>query len=241
MILFPAIDLKEGQVVRLKKGDYSQVTEYAQDPVLLAKSWADAGVEWLHMVDLDAAKSGTPVNRKLVAQVAKQSGLKVQIGGGIRSLETAQAYFEEGVARVVVGTKAVEDPGFLEAMGKSFPNRVALGLDTVGGKIAVKGWTQKTDLTLESFLKSAALQGVHCLIYTDIERDGMLQGPNLDALQQTMAATDLPVIASGGISSLQDIQRLLNMEDCKLLGVIVGKALYEGNFTVKAALKAAKS
>ncbi|MGH7830418.1 MAG: 1-(5-phosphoribosyl)-5-[(5-phosphoribosylamino)methylideneamino]imidazole-4-carboxamide isomerase [Candidatus Binatia bacterium] len=239
MILFPAIDLKDGQVVRLKQGDYSRVTRYAKDALAQAREFAAQGAEWLHMVDLDAAKAGQAVNRKLIAQVAKQSGLKVQVGGGIRSVEMAGAYLGEGVSRVVVGTKAARDPDFLRALGATYPKQVALGLDTKDGKIAVQGWTETLDVSAEDFLKSASLQGIYCLIFTDIARDGMLTGPNLQALRRVMAATELPVIASGGIARLEDIRALADLENCKLLGVIVGKALYEGKFTLKEALQVA--
>jgi phosphoribosylformimino-5-aminoimidazole carboxamide ribotide isomerase len=241
MILFPAIDLKDGQVVRLKQGDYGQVTQYSKSPLAQAMEFAAAGAQWLHMVDLDAAKAGKPVNRKIVAEVAAKSGLKVQIGGGIRSLEMAQTYFEEGVSRVVVGTKAAQDPDFLAALGETFPQQVALGLDTKEGKIAIQGWTQTLDTTVEDFLKTAPLAGIYCLIFTDIARDGMLSGPNLAELKKVMAASELSVIASGGISSLKDIQDLVDLEDCKLLGVIVGKALYEGKFNLKDAIKVVNS
>lgn len=241
MLLFPAIDLKNGQVVRLTQGDYAQVTRYAVDPLAQAKEFSAAGAQWLHMVDLDAAKAGQPVNRSLISEVAKKSGLKVQLGGGIRSLEMAKIYLEEGVSRIVVGTKAAQEPDFLAALGASFPGKVALGLDTKAGKIAIHGWTQTLDQTAEDFLKTAPLKGIYCLIFTDIARDGMLNGPNISELKKVMAATELPVIASGGISSLQDIQSLMDLEDCKLLGVIVGKALYEAKFTLQDALKIAGS
>lgn len=241
MILFPAIDLQAGKIVRLKQGDYGQVTRYQKDPVSQAVEWAQAGAQWVHMVDLDAARLGRPVNRKTVAEVAKKSGLKVQVGGGIRSLETARAYFEDGVERIVVGTKAAQDPQFLANLGENFPGKVALGLDAKDGKIAIQGWTQTTDLQVEDFLKTASLKGIHCLIYTDIARDGMLTGPNIPALKRVLKASDLSVIASGGISSLQDIQTLVDLEDCKLLGVIVGKALYERKFSLKEALKVASA
>lgn len=241
MIIFPAIDLKDSQVVRLTQGDYEQVTHYAKKPLDQAKEFADAGAQWLHMVDLDAAKAGQAVNRKIVAEVAQKSGLKVQVGGGIRSLEMARTYLEDGVSRVVVGTKAAQDPAFLESLGNHFPGQVALGLDTKQGKIAIHGWTQTIETTAVDFLKNAPLQGIYCLIFTDIARDGMLSGPNIAELQKIMAATELPVIASGGVSCLQDLRDLLDLEDCKLLGVITGKALYEGKFTLKDALKIAES
>ena len=241
MILFPAIDLKNGKAVRLKQGDYDQVTEYSDDPLTLAQSFAAAGTKWIHIVDLDAAKSGTPVHRELIARIAREVPVKLQVGGGIRSAETAGQYLSDGVARVVVGTKATQDPKFLAELGTNFPGKIALGLDTKAGKIAVQGWTETTGLTVPEYLKSAPLAGIYCLIFTDIARDGMLTGPNLPALREVMAATELPVIASGGIASLEDLKALVNLKDCKLLGAITGKALYEGKFSLRDALKVAES
>ena len=240
MIIFPAIDLKDGQVVRLKQGDYSQVTKYGRNPLEQAMAFKGEGAEWLHMVDLDAAKAGAPVNSALIAEVAQKSGLKVQIGGGIRSVGMARVYFDAGVSRVVVGTRAAQHPDFLGELSEAFPQQVALGLDTKEGKIAVQGWTETLEQSAEDFLKSAPLKDIACLIFTDIARDGMLSGPNIPALQKIMAATELPVIASGGIASIGDLRDLAALENCKLLGVIVGKALYEGKFTLKEALKVAK-
>jgi phosphoribosylformimino-5-aminoimidazole carboxamide ribotide isomerase len=239
MIVFPAIDLKDHKVVRLKQGDYGQVTSYSNDPLRLAKVWAEEGAEWIHVVDLDAAKSGVPAHRDLIARIAQQVPVKLQVGGGIRSLETAGQYLNDGVARIVVGTKAAQDPKFLGKLGKNFPGKVALGLDTKEGKIAVQGWTETTGLSVQDFLKQAPLAGVACLIFTDIARDGMLTGPNLPALREVLKATELPVIASGGISRIEDIQALVDLEDCKLLGVITGKALYEGKFSLREAIRIA--
>ncbi|MCE9625186.1 MAG: 1-(5-phosphoribosyl)-5-[(5-phosphoribosylamino)methylideneamino]imidazole-4-carboxamide isomerase [Deltaproteobacteria bacterium] len=241
MIVFPAIDLKDGKAVRLKQGDYDQVTQYSDDPFQLAEQWAKEGAEWIHIVDLDAAKAGKPVHRELIARIAREVKAKLQVGGGIRSVETAGQYLEDGVARVVVGTKATQDPKFLGDLGKNFPGKIALGLDTKEGKIAVHGWTETTGLTIEDYLKTAPLSGVHCLIFTDIARDGMLSGPNLNALRDVLKITELPVIASGGISSAEDIQALVDLEDCKLLGVITGKALYEGKLSLPEAIRIAKS
>lgn len=242
MIVFPAIDLKDGQAVRLKQGDYDQVTQYSDDPLALARRFKEEGAEWIHIVDLDAAKAGRPVHLELIARIAREAApVKIQVGGGIRSLEVAKAYFDAGIARVVVGTKAVQDPAFLAALGKAYPGRIALGLDTKAGKIAVHGWTETTGTSIRDFLQSAPLEGISCLIFTDIARDGMLTGPNVQALQEVAKATELPVIASGGVSSLADIQALVDLEDCKLLGVITGKALYEGKFPLKEAIKIGRS
>lgn len=236
MLLFPAIDIKDAKVVRLTQGDYDQVTEYNENPVKHASEWAKKGTQWLHIVDLDAAKAGAPVNRDVIAAIAKTSGLKIQVGGGIRSLEMAADYLENGVSRVIVGTRAVQDPLFLGDLGENFPGQVALGLDTKDGKIAVQGWTESTDLSVQEFLNEAPLKNIACLIFTDIAKDGMLQGPNLQALQSVLDISPIPVIASGGISQLQDLENLKAMKHDNLLGVIVGKALYEGCFSLEEAL-----
>jgi len=237
MIFFPAIDLKEGRVVRLKQGDYDQVTQYSEDPVQVAQDWARQGAQWLHLVDLDAAKAGRPVNHELILKICEVQGLKVQVGGGIRDIKMARSYLEGGVARVVVGTQAIQEPSFLKALGETFPDRVALGLDTKKGHLALKGWTETTALSAEEYLKTAPLKGIACLIFTDIARDGTLQGPNLEALRDILAQSPLPVIASGGISGLKDLRELTRVQDPKLMGVISGKALYEGKFTLREALE----
>ena len=240
MILFPAIDLKDGKVVRLKQGDYDQVTQYGDDALTVAKQFAAQGAQWVHVVDLDAAKSGEPKNQAIVEAIAAQSGLKVQTGGGIRSKETAGKYLSAGVSRVVVGTQAVREPKFLAELGQAFPGQIALGLDTKGGKIAVTGWTETVDQSLEAYLQTAPLHGVATLIFTDISRDGMLTGPNLESLKKALAASPVPVIASGGVAALEDLKSLVALKNNKLLGVITGKALYEGKFTVAQALQVLK-
>jgi phosphoribosylformimino-5-aminoimidazole carboxamide ribotide isomerase len=242
MIVFPAIDLKDGKAVRLKQGDYDQVTQYSDDPLALARRFKQEGAEWIHIVDLDAAKTGKTVHLDRIARIAREvAPVKIQVGGGIRTLETADAYFDAGIERVVVGTKAVQDPAFLASLAKAHPGHIALGLDTKAGKIAVQGWTETTGTSIRDYLQTAPLSGVACLIFTDIARDGMLTGPNVQALQEVTQATELPIIASGGVSSLQDIQTLVDLEDCQLLGVITGKALYEGKFSLQEAIQVGRS
>lgn len=242
MIVFPAIDLKDGKAVRLRQGDYDQVTQYSDDPLSLVRQFKDEGAEWIHVVDLDAAKAGKPAHLELIARMAREAGpVHLQVGGGIRTVEAADAYFAENVSRVVVGTKAVQDPDFLRRLGEAHPKKIALGLDTKAGKIAVHGWTETTGLSVADYLKQAPLQGVHSLIFTDIARDGMLTGPNLEALKEVLKVTELPVIASGGIASLEDIRALVELEDCKVYGVITGKAIYENKFSLKDAIRLARS
>lgn len=237
MIFFPAIDIKDGKVVRLTQGDYDQVTEYAEDPVAQAEGFAASGARWIHVVDLDAAKAGAPVNGKLIKMMAGLPGVQIQIGGGIRSLAMAQSYLEAGVARVVVGTKAVTDPEFLEELGENCPEQVALGLDTKAGEIAIQGWTETVGKSVAEFLRDAPLKGIACLIFTDIARDGMLTGPNLPALKEVLEQSPIPVIASGGVASIEDLQALIDLKHPNLMGVISGKALYEGRLTLQAALE----
>ena len=242
MIVFPAIDLKDGKAVRLRQGDYDQVTQYSEDPLQLVRQFKNDGADWIHVVDLDAAKAGRPVHLELISRMTREAApVQLQVGGGIRTVEAADAYFAENVARVVVGTKAVQDPEFLRQLGEAHPQRISLGLDTKAGKIAVHGWTETTGTTVDEYLKQAPLQGVHSLIFTDIARDGMLSGPNLEALREVLKITELPVIASGGVASLEDIQALVDLEDCKLLGVITGKAIYENKFSLKEAIRIASS
>jgi phosphoribosylformimino-5-aminoimidazole carboxamide ribotide isomerase len=236
MILFPAIDIKDGKVVRLEQGDYGKVTQYADDPVAVARQFAAQGAAWAHVVDLDAAKTGEPLNQAVVQRIAEEAGLKIQLGGGVRSVEMAQQYLRAGISRVVVGTQAVRDPSFLKKLGEGFPGKVALGLDTKEGKLAVAGWTETIELKIEAYLAGAPLQGIAALIFTDISRDGMLTGPNLKSLKKVLEISPVPVIASGGIASLEDLKSLRELKHPNLLGAIVGKALYEGKFTVEQAL-----
>jgi phosphoribosylformimino-5-aminoimidazole carboxamide ribotide isomerase len=230
--LYPAIDLRGGRVVRLLQGDYDRETTYGDDPVAVALSFAEAGAGWIHVVDLDAAKSGDPVNRPVVAAIAAavRGGASVQTGGGVRSAADAAALARLGVARVVMGSAAVKDPALVEAAADELP--VAVGLDHREGELAVHGWTEGSGVQLSTALewypRAAAF------VITDIGRDGMLQGPDTEGLAAAAAATQVPVIASGGVASLDDITALAQIPG--LGGVITGKALYEGRFTVAQAL-----
>lgn len=230
--LFPAIDVRGGRVVRLTKGDYAAETVYGADPVEVARSFAAAGARWIHVVDLDAARSGDPVNRAIVAEMAAAvSGeARVQTGGGVRSLDDVAALARAGVARVVMGSAAVADPPLVAAASDLLP--VAVGLDHRAGAVAVHGWTETTSLTVDEAL--TMFPTADAFVITDIGRDGMLVGPDLEGLSAAVAATDIPVIASGGVASLADVEALAAIPG--LAGVITGKALYEGRFTVTEAL-----
>lgn len=230
--LYPAIDLRDGKVVRLLQGDYAQQTTYGDDPVAVALGFAEAGAPWIHVVDLDAARSGSPVNRPVVAAIAAAVAgrARVQTGGGVRSVGDAQALADAGVARVVMGSAAVADPSLVELAARVVD--VAVGLDHRGGEIAVHGWTEGSGVSLDDALgwfPSAA-----AFVITDIARDGMLGGPDVDGLAAAAAATRIPVIASGGVATLDDVAVLGRVAG--IAGVITGKALYEGRFTVAEAL-----
>jgi len=231
--LYPAIDLRDGKVVRLLQGDYDQQTTYGDDPVAVALSFAEAGARWIHVVDLDAARSGSPVNRPVVAAIAAALGTRasVQTGGGVRTVGDAQLLADAGVARVVMGSAALADPSLVEAASKVVP--VAVGLDHRNGEVAVHGWTEGSGVQLSDALSWFPRAAV--FVITDIARDGMLTGPDVDGLAAAARATSIPVIASGGVSSLADVAALRDVPG--VAGVITGKALYEGRFTVAEALQ----
>jgi phosphoribosylformimino-5-aminoimidazole carboxamide ribotide isomerase len=231
--LYPAIDLRDGKVVRLLQGDYDQQTTYGDDPVAVALSFVDAGARWIHVVDLDAARSGSPVNRPVVAAIAAALGgrASVQTGGGVRTVGDAQLLADAGVARVVMGSAAVADPALVEAASKVVS--VAVGLDHRNGEVAVHGWTEGSGVQLSDAL--SWFPAAAAFVITDIARDGMLTGPDVEGLAAAARATSIPVIASGGVSSLADVAALREVPG--VAGVITGKALYEGRFTVAEALQ----
>lgn len=232
--LYPAIDLRGGQVVRLRQGDYADETVYGDDPVAVAKGFADAGATWIHIVDLDAAKSGDPVNRPIIQAVARavRSVASVQTGGGVRSADDARELADAGVARVVMGSAAVADPSLVASASEIVP--VAVGLDHRHGEVAVHGWTEGSGLQLDDAY--ALFPTAAVFVITDIGRDGMLEGPDVDGLTRSAEVAGAPVIASGGVADLTDIERLAEIEG--LGGIITGKALYEGRFTVAEAVHA---
>ena len=235
--LYPAIDLRGGRVVRLTKGDYDAETVYGHDPVEVATSFVEAGATWIHVVDLDAARSGDPVNRPIVAAVARAltGRASVQTGGGVRSIDDAVALRDMGVARVVMGSAAVRDPDLVERVARELP--VAVGLDHRDGELAVHGWTEGSGVRLDDAL--ALFPSAAAFVITDIARDGMLAGPDVHGLTAAVDATDVPVIASGGVASLDDIAALARITG--LGGIITGKALYEARFTVADALDACRN
>jgi phosphoribosylformimino-5-aminoimidazole carboxamide ribotide isomerase len=238
--LYPAIDLKGGQVVRLKRGEMDQATIYADDPAAQARSFIEAGFAWVHMVDLDGAFAGKPANAAAVrAIIAAVPGAKLQLGGGIRSMETAEAWLAAGVSRIILGSAAVKDPDFARAACRAFPGRVALGIDARDGMVATEGWAETSDVSATDLARRFEDSGAAAVIYTDIARDGMLTGVNVTATAALARAVRLPVIASGGVAGVEDITALREA-DAGIEGAILGRALYDGRIEPKVALAAAE-
>ena len=237
MILFPAIDLKEGLAVRLEQGDMARATVFHRDPAAQARAFEMQGFAYLHIVDLDGAFAGKPVNADAVDRILETIGIPVQLGGGVRDMATVEAWLGKGVDRVIIGTAAVRDPEFVKEAAKKFLGRVAVGLDARDGKVAVQGWAETSELSALEIALRFEDAGVSAIIYTDIARDGLLQGLNLDATIALAEAITIPVIASGGLGSIDDIKALLEPRARKLEGAIAGRALYDGRLDPAAALK----
>jgi phosphoribosylformimino-5-aminoimidazole carboxamide ribotide isomerase len=236
VILFPAIDLKDGQCVRLKRGEMAEATVFNDDPAAQARIFEAQGFRYLHIVDLNGAFAGKPVNAPAVEAILSAVSIPVQLGGGIRDLATVEAWLGKGIARVILGTVAVRDPGLVRDACKRFPGRVAVAIDARGGKVAVEGWAGTSEVTAIDLARRFADAGVAAIIYTDIDRDGVLKGLNLPATAELARATSIPVIASGGLAGLDDIRALLQPRYAKLEGAITGRALYDGRLDAKAAL-----
>jgi phosphoribosylformimino-5-aminoimidazole carboxamide ribotide isomerase len=236
MILFPAIDLKDGQCVRLFQGDMDQVTVFGDDPAAQARDFAAAGAKWLHVVDLNGAVSGRPVNEDAVKGILGAVDIPVQLGGGIRDRETIEFWLERGVRRVILGTIAVRDPALVEQASRKHPGRVAVGIDARDGMVAVEGWTETSATTALDLAKRFRDSSLAAIIYTDISRDGAMQGPNIEATVELARAISVPVIASGGVSSMADLEALKKAGQGLLQGVISGRALYDGRIDLAAAI-----
>ncbi|MBZ8118954.1 1-(5-phosphoribosyl)-5-[(5-phosphoribosylamino)methylideneamino]imidazole-4-carboxamide isomerase [Roseovarius sp. LXJ103] len=239
MILYPAIDLKDGQAVRLLRGEMDAATVFNDDPAAQAEAFVAAGCEWLHLVDLNGAFAGVPVNAAPVEEILKRCPVPAQLGGGIRDMATIEGWLSKGLARVILGTVAVENPTLVREAARAFPGQVAVGIDARGGRVATKGWAEETDVEVTDLARSFEDAGVAAIIYTDINRDGAMQGPNVEATAALARAVSIPVIASGGVSSLDD---LLALRDCGagLNGAISGRALYDGALDLGEALRALK-
>jgi len=237
MILYPAIDLKDGQAVRLLRGEMDKATVFNDDPAAQAMAFVEAGCEWLHLVDLNGAFAGEPVNAAPVEAILKACKVPAQLGGGIRDMKTIETWVEKGLARVILGTVAVENPDLVREAAKTFPGKVAVGIDARNGMVATKGWAEETDVQVTDLARSFEDAGVAAIIYTDINRDGAMQGPNVEATAALARAVSIPVIASGGVSSLDD---LIALRDCgvELNGAISGRALYDGAIDLAEAIRA---
>lgn len=237
MIILPAIDLLGRKAVRLLKGDYNQVTVYSDSPLEVAEKFKSLGATHIHMVDLDGAKYGTTPNMDIVAEVAENTGLFVEIGGGIRSMETVKKYIDAGISRVILGTAAICDEDFLKEAVKAYGEKIAVGADVKDGKIAVKGWLEQSDVTLDEFFLKMQDLGVKNIICTDISRDGAMRGTNLELYRELSEKYSLDITASGGVSSIEDVKRLREMN---LYGAIIGKAYYTGAVDLKEAIEVAR-
>ncbi|CAM3464837.1 1-(5-phosphoribosyl)-5-[(5-phosphoribosylamino)methylideneamino]imidazole-4-carboxamide isomerase [Paracoccus nototheniae] len=236
MILYPAIDLKDGNCVRLLRGDMDAATVFGTDPAAQARAFQDAGAEWLHLVDLNGAFEGKPVNAAAVEAILAATTIPTQLGGGIRDMATIEAWLDRGLTRVILGTVAVENPDLVRDAAMAFPGRIAVGIDARKGRVATRGWATETDIDATDLARRFQDAGVAAIIYTDIDRDGAMGGPNIPATEALARAVTIPVIASGGVSSLADLQALADTQI--IAGAISGRALYDGALDIKAALKA---
>jgi phosphoribosylformimino-5-aminoimidazole carboxamide ribotide isomerase len=241
VILFPAIDLKEGLAVRLEQGDMARATIFHRDPAAQARAFEEQGFEYLHIVDLDGAFAGKPMNAAAVDRILETVGIPVQLGGGVRDTATVENWLEKGIDRIVIGTAAVRDPPFVKQAARDYPGRIAVGLDARDGKVAVEGWAETSELSVLDIARRFEDVGVSAIVYTDIARDGMLQGLNLDATVALAEAIRIPIIASGGLASIEDIKELLSPRAGKLAGAIAGRALYDGRLDAAEALKLIRS
>jgi len=236
MLILPAIDLRGGQCVRLRQGDYAQETVFGDDPAAMARRWVSQGASYLHLVDLDGARAGKPVNGASVRRIIESAAVPCQLGGGLRTDDAIAEALDWGVARVIVGTQALKEPHWLEQISARFPGRIVLGIDAKDGQVASDGWLQLSRRSAFDLARQCQDLPLAALVYTDIRRDGMLQGPNLEALGEMAASVRLPVIASGGVSTLEDVGRLAKLN---LAGCIIGRALYEGKIDLSEAIKEA--
>jgi phosphoribosylformimino-5-aminoimidazole carboxamide ribotide isomerase len=239
MLIIPAIDIRGGKCVRLLRGDYGKETVYGEDPVAMAEKWISQGARFIHLVDLDGAREGLPRNRAIIQSVASKSSVPVEVGGGIRDLTAVESYLSSGIERVILGTAAYANPEFLKAACSRWPGRIAVDIATKLGKAAISGWTEETPVSAADLAGKCEELGASVIIYTDIQRDGTQKGINLPDTRELARSLKIPVIASGGVSTLEDIQALLPLEVDGVMGVIVGRALYAGTLELAAAIRIA--
>ena len=237
MIFFPAIDIKDGKCIRLKKGLLKDIKFYNEDPVDQAIKFKEMGCEWIHVVDIDGAFSGSPKNHEVIFDIKKRSQCKVQVGGGIRNQKTIEKFVDNEIDRVILGTIAMQDPEFVKTVCKRFPGKIAVGIDSKNEKVATEGWSKTTNTSILELIKLYKNAGVSSVIFTDIEKDELLEGMNFKQIRKILDSTKLNIIASGGVSSLSDLEKLKKINNKNLEGVISGKAIYEGKFLIKDAIK----
>ena len=240
MFIIPAVDIKNGQCVRLAQGDFDRVTVYAENPADMARLWAQKGARRIHIVDLDGSVAGMPRNAPIILDIAKSVSVPIEVGGGIRNMETINYYLENGVSSVILGTAAIQDEEFVKSAAEIYPGKIILGMDALSGQVAVRGWTQKTSQNAVELARRYEDCGIQAIIYTDIQRDGMETGVNVEATRALAKAVSIPVIASGGVATLADIDALLSVKDCLFYGVIVGRALYTGSMALEDAIAKTK-
>ena len=241
MLIIPAIDLKNGHCVRLFKGQFDQETVYGDDPGMMARRWADAGAEWIHIVDLDGSKGQTPINQNAIVSIRKAVDARLELGGGIRDMETISYYLNQGLDRIILGTVALREPELVRKAAEKYPDRIAVGLDAKGDKVVVEAWTESTDMDYVDLAKKFENMGVSAFIYTDVDRDGTQTGPNLERTRALARAVKAPVIASGGIKDMADIKALMPLEADGVVGAITGRAIYEGSLDLAEAIRFAAS
>lgn len=237
MIIYPAVDVKDGRCVRLSQGKFTDVTVYSDDPVEMALKWEQLGAQYLHVIDLDGARTGEPQNIAVISEMAVKMGIPVQLGGGIRTIENIEIILCKGIERVILGTSAVRNPELVKKALKTFENNVVVGIDAKHGIVAIEGWAKTSEFTAVGFARKMEELGAKTIIYTDISKDGMLSGPNLKAIEEMVKAVKVDIIAAGGVSKLEDIK---NLKEIGTAGAIIGKALYTGDIDLKKALEIAK-
>jgi phosphoribosylformimino-5-aminoimidazole carboxamide ribotide isomerase len=236
LVIIPAIDIKNGQCVRLAQGDFDRVTVYADNPIDMALAWAEKGVQLIHVVDLDGSVAGLPRNAGIILDIVKKLNVPVQVGGGIRNMKTIDYYLENGVASVILGTAALEDEELVRAAGNKHAGEIILGIDALDGQIAIQGWTRKTKQSAVELARRYENCGIKAIVYTDIKRDGMETGVNIEATKALAMALSIPVIASGGVATIADVENLLAVKGCNISGVIIGRALYTGAISLEEAI-----
>jgi phosphoribosylformimino-5-aminoimidazole carboxamide ribotide isomerase len=240
LVIIPAIDVKDGKCVRLAQGDFDRVTTYADNPLDVALTWMQKGAELIHVVDLDGSVAGLPRNANIILEIARKVDVPIQVGGGIRDMETIEFYLNNGVSSVILGTAALQNEEIVRDACQTFPKKIILGIDALEGKVAIRGWTQKTQLNAVDLARRYEKFNVKAIIYTDIKRDGMGTGVNIEATKELAKSVSIPVIASGGVATIADIENLLSVKDCEIYGVIIGRALYTGAVSLEDAIKASK-